>query len=177
MSVVCGLGCRLLYHWPELSGKYPTIGCCQLVKFFCYHGCRVSCPKVFQYIYWRWWNCWHHWCYAEKKSPSDGSLGCSEAAPKSLSTDACKWAHMAPLQLLYERGGDRSTGAWSRWNSTAKHILHDGCTSELHWLIRKTRFINLMSTVWIFSPSLALDLGSLQKKVLSFAKDPGTEIE
>lgn len=38
-----------------------------------------------------------------KKSPSDGSQGCSGAAPKSLSTDACKWAHMAPLHLQHKR--------------------------------------------------------------------------
>lgn len=50
VSVLCGLGCRLLCYWMELSGKCPTIGCCQLVKFFCYHGCRVSCPNVSQCI-------------------------------------------------------------------------------------------------------------------------------
>lgn len=48
--VLGGLGCRLLCYWTELSGKCPTIGCCQLVKFFCYHGCRVSCPNVSQCI-------------------------------------------------------------------------------------------------------------------------------
>lgn len=50
VSVLGGLGCRLLCYWTELSGKCPTIGCCQLVKFFCYHGCRVSCPNVSQCI-------------------------------------------------------------------------------------------------------------------------------
>lgn len=39
-----------------------------------------------------------------KKNPSsDGSHGCSGAAPKSLSTDACKWAHMAHLHLQHKR--------------------------------------------------------------------------
>ncbi len=50
VSVLGGLGCRLLCYWTEQSGKCPTIGCCQLVKFFCYHGCRVSCPNVSQCI-------------------------------------------------------------------------------------------------------------------------------
>ncbi len=50
VSVLGGLGCRLLCYWMEQSGKCPTIGCCQLVKFFCYHGCRVSCPNVSQCI-------------------------------------------------------------------------------------------------------------------------------
>lgn len=50
VSVLGGLGCRLLCYWTEPSGKCPTIGCCQLVKFFCYHGCRVSCPNVSQCI-------------------------------------------------------------------------------------------------------------------------------
>lgn len=50
VSVLGGLGCRLLCYWTELSGKCPTIGCCQLVKFFCYHGCRVSCPNVSQCV-------------------------------------------------------------------------------------------------------------------------------
>lgn len=38
-----------------------------------------------------------------KNPPSDGSQGCSGAAPKPLSTDACKWAHMAPLHLQHKR--------------------------------------------------------------------------
>lgn len=50
VCVLGGLGCRLLSDWTELSGKCPSIGCCQLVKFFCYHGCRVSCPNVSQCI-------------------------------------------------------------------------------------------------------------------------------
>lgn len=41
--------------------------------------------------------CW------KKNPPSDGSQGCSGAAPKSLSTDACKWAHMAPLHIQHKR--------------------------------------------------------------------------
>lgn len=174
VSVLGGLGCRLLYYWTELSGKYPTIGCCQLVKFFCYHGCRVSCPKVSQCIWWRWWNC----VMLKKNPPSDGSHGCSGTAPKSLSTDACKRAHMAPLHLQQERGWDRSPGLWSRWNSTAKHILYDGCTDEpeLHWLIRKNRIINLECNVWVFSPGLASYVLS-SKTVLLFAQAKGTKIE
>lgn len=49
-----GLGCSLPSHWMRISGKCPTIGCCQLVKFFCYHGCRVSCPNVSECILWCW---------------------------------------------------------------------------------------------------------------------------
>lgn len=46
------------------------------------------------------------WRKEKKKNPpllSDGSQRCSEAAPKSLSADACKWAHMAPLYLQHQR--------------------------------------------------------------------------
>lgn len=105
VSVQGGLGCRLLPYWTEPSGKCPSIGCCQLVKSFCYHGCRVSCPNVSQCTEWCWWNCWHPRCYAEKKkkTSSDGSQGCREAAPKSLSTDARKWAHMVTLHLQQQR--------------------------------------------------------------------------
>ena len=40
----------------------------------------------------------------QKKNPhSDGSQGCSGSAPKSLSTDACKWAHMASIHLMHKR--------------------------------------------------------------------------
>lgn len=91
VSVPGGLGCSMLSYWTEQRGKCSTIGCCHLVKFFCYHGCRVSCPNLSQCI-----------CGADgtvgtigvlKNIPPLMEVG---AASKSLSTDACNepsWPH------------------------------------------------------------------------------------
>lgn len=136
VSALCGLGCMQLGYWMELSGKCPTIGCCQLVKFFCYHGCRVSCPNVPECILWCWWNRWHSRCYAEKKSPFWWKSGLHPNHSLRMLVDEPR---MAPLYIQHKRE-DEIYRLWSRWNTCR---MKGGLLSRRYTYKGRNRIINL----------------------------------
>lgn len=60
----------------------------------------------------------------KKKNPPSSPhrrQGCSGAALRSLATDACKWAHMAPLHIQHHREDEMDHQGCDHewWNSTA----------------------------------------------------------
>lgn len=105
----------------------------------------------------------------KKKSPPsfDGSQGCSGAAPKSLTTDACKWAHGPTPPSAQEDEIDHSEKKKKR---TAKHILYDGCTLKQKLQLKEGKENHQSDDRWIFSQGLVSNRGLLWDTVVDYIK-------